>query len=114
MKFFTALLLTILLSYAIGLFTILPWYSFAICTLLVSVGIHQKPFKSFGAGFVGVFFVWVVLAFLQDNANEHLLSTKVANILPLKGSYILLTIITGLVGGLVGGLSALTGSYLRK
>jgi hypothetical protein len=47
-------------------------------------------------------------------ANNHLLSTKVANILPLHGSYVLLILITGIVGFLLGGMSSLTASYLRK
>jgi hypothetical protein len=47
-------------------------------------------------------------------ANNHLLSTKVAQILPLQGSYVLLIIITALIGFLLGGMSSLTASYLRK
>ncbi|MFX7140750.1 hypothetical protein ABTH88_22720, partial [Acinetobacter baumannii] len=44
---------------------------------------------------------------------EHLLSTKVASLLPLGGSWIVLLLVTGLVGGLVSGLAALTASFLR-
>jgi len=50
----------------------------------------------------------------MDLANNHLLSTKVANILPLNGSYVLLIVITAFVGFLLGGMSSLTASYLRK
>jgi hypothetical protein len=50
----------------------------------------------------------------MDMANNHLLSSKVATILPLNGSYVLLIVITGLVGFLLGGMSSLTASYLRK
>jgi len=114
MKFLTAILLTALLSFAIGLFTVLPWYSFVFCALLVAVAIHQKPFKAFLAGFIALFLLWCMLALITDNANEHLLSKKVAEILPLNGNYILLIILTGFVGGLLGGMSALTGSLLRK
>ncbi len=114
MKFISAILLTALLSFSVGLFTVLPWYSFVICALAVAVAVHQKPFKAFLAGFIALFALWCILALLQDVANEHILSTKVANILPLKGNYILLIIITGFIGGLVAGFGALTGSYLRK
>ena len=114
MKFISAIFLTALLSFAIGLFTVLPWYSFVVCSLAVAMAVYQKAFKAFLAGFVALFMLWGILALLKDVANEHILSTKVANILPLKGNYGLLIIITALVGGLIGGFGALTGSYLRK
>jgi hypothetical protein len=114
MKFIVALLLTALLTYAIGLFTMLPWYSFVFCALVVALAVHQKPFKAFLAGFIGVFILWFVLAYRIDAANDHLLSVKVAQILPLRGSSTLLISITGLIGALVAGLGALTGSYLRS
>lgn len=114
MKFLVATALTALLSFAIGLFTILPWFSFVFCALIVAVAVHQKPFKAFAAGFVAVFILWVVLVAMIDAANEHLLSKKVAAILPLGGNHVALIIVTGFVGGLLAGMAALTGSFLRK
>jgi hypothetical protein len=114
MKFYVSIVLIALLSYAAGLFPVLPWWSFAICTLVVAVTIPQRPFKSFISGFIALFLLWGILSFIIDNNNQHLLSTKVANILPLNGSFVLLIGITAFIGGLVGGLSALTGSYIRK
>ena len=76
MKFLAATALTALLSFAIGLFTVLPWFSFVFCALIVAVAVHQKPFKAFAAGFVAVFILWVVLVAMIDAANEHLLSKK--------------------------------------
>ena len=111
MKFITATLLTAFLGYVVGIYTQLPWWGFAITSLLVGLAIRQKPWQSFLAGFAGMFLLWVVLAILKDLPNDHLLSTKVAQILPLKGSYILLILLTGIISGLVGGLSSLTGSY---
>ncbi|MBX2930378.1 MAG: hypothetical protein KF781_00365 [Chitinophagaceae bacterium] len=114
MKFFTAIILTALLTYAIGLFTNLPWYSFVFCALIIAIAVHQKPWKAFLSAFIAVFILWIVLAAIIDNANEHLLSKKVAEILPLNGNYTLLIIVTGFIGGLAAGMSALTGSFLRK
>ncbi len=114
MKFVSALILTALLAFASGLYGALPWWSFAITSLVVALAIHQKAGKAFLAAFLGLFFLWSVLAFLKDNANEHLLATKVAQILPLGGSYIVLILLTGFIGGLVAGFAALTGSYLRQ
>lgn len=114
MKFITALFLTAFLGYAIGLFTSMPWWSFVFTSFIVALAIHQRPFKAFLAGFLGLFFLWAVLAILKDTPNEHLLSVKVANILPLGGSYWKLIVLTGLIGGLVSGLAATAGSNFRK
>jgi len=114
MKFIIAIILTALLSFTIGLFTILPWYSFMVGVAAVAWGIHQKPSKAFLSGFIALFSLWLLLAFLKDNGNNHILATKVAYILPLQGSYVLLLLITALIGGLLGGFAALTGSFLRK
>jgi hypothetical protein len=114
MKFLTSILLTALLAYGFGLFTTLPWWSFAISSFVVALSIHQAPFKSFLSGFLGLFLLWIVLSAIIDINNEHILSTKVAQILPLGGSYIALILLTGLLGGLVSGFAALTASYTRK
>lgn len=113
-KTITAIVLTGFLAYVLGVYSTVPWWSFTISSLLVSVAIHQKAGKSFLSGFLGLFLLWVGLAFMKDVANEHLLSAKVAAILPLGGSSLLLILVTGLVGGLVSGMAAVTGSYLRK
>lgn len=114
MKQLITIVLIALVTYITGMITSLPWWSFVIPVALIAVWRKQSPAQSFLAGFAGVFILWIVVATLKDMANEHILATKVAGILPLGGSYILLILITGIVGGLVGGLSALTGSYLRS
>ena len=114
MKIMTAIVLTGFLAYVLGVYSSLPWWGFAITSLVVSVSIHQKPGKAFLCGFLGLFLLWAGMALVKDVANEHLLSSKVAHILPLGGSYLVLILVTGIVGGLVSGLAALTGSYLRQ
>lgn len=114
MKTIVAIVLTALLAFVVGLFTQFPWWLFVVPSFIVALAIQQTPGKSFLSGFLGLFLLWVALAVLKDTANEHLLSTKVAQILPLAGSYIMLILVTGLVGGLVSGFAALTASYLRK
>ncbi len=114
MKFLVALLLTALLAFAVGLYGILPWWSFVITSFIVSITIHQKAVKAFLAGFLGLFLLWVTIAMMKDIANEHILSSKVAKLLPLGGSFVLLILLTGLLGGLVSGLAALTGSFFRQ
>lgn len=114
MKFITAFIITALLAFVIGLFTSLPWYLFALTSFLVAIAIPQKPGKAFFTAFLALFVLWIALALVKDVPNQHLLSVKVAQILPLKGSFIALLFITGIVGGLIAGFAALTGSYVRK
>jgi hypothetical protein len=114
MKFIVAILLHAFLAFAIGLYSQFPWWLFIVTSGIVSFFIAQTPAKSFFAGFIGLAALWAGLATGKDVANAHLLSSKVAQILPLGGSYVVLIIVTALVGGLVGGFAALTGAYLRS
>ena len=114
MKIIVAIILTAFLAYVTGIYSTLPWWSFAITSLLVALAVHQKPGKSFLSGFFGLFLLWAGLAFMKDAANEHVLSAKVAQLLLKNSSSIAIILLTGVVGGLVSGLAALTGSYLRK
>ena len=111
MKFITAIILTALLGYAVPLYA--PWFSFAITSFVVAIAIHQKPFKAFAAGFLGLFLLWGIHAFILDNANQHILSQKVADIFKLGDASFALILISALIGGVVSGFAALTGSFAR-
>jgi len=112
MKYVVCILLTALLSFVSGLY--LPWWSIAFAAFIVSALIRQKPFMSFLSGFLGVFLLWEILAWWIDTMNESILSQKVAQILPLGGSSILLIFLSSLIGALVGGFAGLAASYLPK
>jgi hypothetical protein len=115
MKLISAIVLTAFLAYVAGLYTnIIPWWGFVFTSLIVALAVHQRAGRAFLAGFLGVFLLWAGMALVKDAANEHVLSTKVAQILPLGGSYLVLILVTGVVGGLVSGAAAMAGSYLRK
>lgn len=110
MKFFIALILTAILSYAAGFY--LPWWSIAIAAILVAIVIPQKPLKAFLAGFLSLFLLWLILALYIDSGNQHILSMKIAELLFKSHSHALIMGVTGLVAGLVGGFAALSGAYL--
>ena len=112
MKFIITTLLIALLSFVSGLY--LPWWGFALAAFLVSALIPQRPGISFLAGFLGLFILWTLLSWSMDAPNNSILSKKIAVLLPLGGSTVLLILITALVGALVGGGAALTGSYLHR
>jgi len=114
MKFILSIVLVALVTYAIGIYGNLPWWSFVVTNLIIAIALPIKPLQSFIAGALGVGALWAGLAFGIDLANNHILSTKVAQILPLGGSYISLIAVTAIVGALLGGLASLTGSFVRK
>lgn len=112
MKFITVLLLTALLGFAAPLY--FTWWSFAITSFVIALLVHQKAFLAFIAGFFGLFLLWFFYTIIIDNANQHILSQRIAHLLPLNGSSILLILITSLIGGLISGFAALSGSLARK
>jgi hypothetical protein len=112
MKFTAAIIVTALLSYVGGLY--MGWWVIAIAAFLVALVIQQKPLHSFLAGFIALFLLWGVLAWMIDSSNEHLLSAKIAEILFKSQSSMLLVFVTALIAGLVGGFAALTASFARK
>lgn len=113
MKFLVAILLTAFLSFIAGIY-LAWWWFFAVIAFLVALLVHQKAWKAFLAGFLALFLLWGGLAYFIDLKNESILSEKIALILPLGGSSILLIFITGFVGGLVAGFAAICGSFLRS
>ncbi|MGN6213403.1 hypothetical protein [Parafilimonas sp.] len=112
MKFIVVVLLTALLGYAAPLY--FAWWSFAVTSFIIALLIHQKALAAFLATFLGLFLLWGVMALIIDNANSHLLSQKIAALLPLGGSSLLLIFVTAFTGGLVSGFAGLTGSLARK
>lgn len=114
-KFITALLLTALLAYTAFLYSnIIPWWGFSIGAFVVGLVVPQRAWVSWLSGFSGLFICWAVLAWNMDKENAGLLSAKMAMILPLGGSSILLVFITAFIGALISGFAALSGAFLHR
>lgn len=112
MKFITALLMTALLSFTAGLY--LPWWSLALASFIVAVLIHQTAGKAFLAGFLALFLLWGGLALWIDIRNQHILGSRIGQLLGVGDNTILLVLVTALVGGLVSGFAAMSGSFFRS
>jgi hypothetical protein len=111
MKFILSTLLIIVLSFIAGQF--LEWWSIAIVAFLVALLIPQSVGAGFLSGFLGIFIMWAIVAFWIDSKNDSILSRKIAELLPLGGSSILLILVTAFVGALVGGFAAMSGSSIK-
>ncbi len=115
MKFLATFVLTILMGYAAYLFADETlWWIFAIGAFAAGWAVPLSSFKSWLAGFLGIFILWLVLSFVADTSNAGIMSKKMASIIPLGGSSIALMGMAALVGGIVGGFASLTGSFMRK
>jgi hypothetical protein len=112
MRFLLSVLLIGVFSFIAGLY--LPWWSIALVSFLVLILLPQGLGRSFLAGFLSIFLLWFLLAFIIDNSNGHVLSQKIATLMKLGGQSILLVIISAFLGGLVAGFAALSGSSLAR
>ena len=92
----------------------LPWWSIAPIAFVISYLLRLKAGIGFLAGFLAVFILWGGMALVIDHANENILSSRIAVLFPLKGNYVILFLLTGLIGGLVAGFGALSGALVRK
>lgn len=94
----------------------IPWWIIAVVAFAVGFVVKQNGFASFLSGFFGVFFLWVLYAFIQSTANDNLLAHKVAALLQALtlNSLIMLYILTGFIGGLVAGFAALSGRMAAR
>lgn len=106
--------LTAFLSFVAQLF--LPWWVIAPVAFVVALVFKQSSFVAFLSGFVAVFLLWLGYAFTLSSANDHLLASKVTELLKqlTGGGLTGLFVFTGLVGGLVGGFAALSGNMAMK
>jgi hypothetical protein len=111
MKFIVSVLVIALLSLAVGLF--FPWWTIAIVAFIVTSLIPQNPLRSFLSGFTALFLLWGALAWLISSNNDHLMASKVALILKMGNSTILI-LATAIIGALVAGFAALAGSFVRQ
>jgi hypothetical protein len=110
-KFLVNTALIALLCFIGGLY--LSNWVIAPVAFVVSLLIPLRPLYAFLSGFLALFLLWGGLALTSSLANDGILATKMALLLPLGGNPYALVIITALVGGLVGGGGSLTASFLR-
>jgi hypothetical protein len=107
MKFAIQIIVTIIVCFLLQ--TFLPWWTMAIGAFVIGYTLGNNGYVSFAAGFLAVGLLWLGMAFYVDQSTHSILTEKVNRLLPLN-SFILTT----LIGGLVGGFAALTGSLLKS
>lgn len=91
---------------------LLSWWMIAAPAFAITYTLGFRPGKGFLAGFLGITILWLVVALYADIRNNHLLSSKMAQIFSLPNSAAFLAV-TVLLGALIGGLAGLSGALVR-
>lgn len=102
-NFIATLIVAIILS------QFLPWWSVMVASFVTALFFSLKRAAVFLIPFLAIFLFWAAYAFWLGNANDFILSKKIAILLPLGGNAILLILVTGMIGGLAAGVAALFG-----
>lgn len=98
---------TILLAAILSQF--LPWWSVMLAAYITALFLSLKGGAVFLVPFLAILLFWAVYAFWLGNANDFILSKKIAVLFPLGGNAFLLILVTGFIGGLAAGIAALFG-----
>lgn len=109
MRVFSAAVVIVVLSAIFQNF--LPWWVIAPVSFLTCLLFRITKGEAFIAGFLALFLLWGGMAFFIDSGNEHILSGKIAALLKLPFSFLLI-LLTGLLGGLVAGLAGFSAGWL--
>lgn len=104
-------LIILILSLAIAYF--LPWWAAAIIAFLAALYWGKTAGQAFVSGFLGLFVTWMALALAKSIPNNNVLAARVSHLFHLP-NWILLLLVTAIIGGLVGGMAALTGVLVKK
>lgn len=92
---------------------IAPWWIVVLISF-VTCGLFGKTSKiSLWAPFFAIALLWVGMALFKSIHNNHLLATRVSEMLAVK-SWILVLVLTGLMGGFAAGVSGICGYHFRK
>ncbi|MDF3076639.1 MAG: hypothetical protein K0S09_528 [Sphingobacteriaceae bacterium] len=95
----------------------LPWWIIAPVAFGLAFWRAASGKHAFWSGFLALFLLWAVMALFKTIPNENLLANRVGQMFGFPDwafNWIIMLLITALVGALVSGFSALAGFYCRE
>lgn len=101
----------VLVSHFVSIF--IHWIGIFIIAGLASYFFFKKSSKSLLGGFLAGFLLWFGYTLIDDIANGHHLTPKLAEVLNVPNA-VAFMLITGLLGGLIGMAGAWFGTTLRN
>jgi len=91
----------------------LPWWTLIIPAILLGATLFDRSVAAFLIGFASLFAAWLVQVLYINIANESILSGRIADMLGVGQSWLVI-LITAFIGGLIGGIGTLLGSQIRQ
>ena len=107
-NFIVTLIIAVILS------QFLPWWHVMAAGFISAVFFSLNRAAVFYIPFLAIFIYWTIYAFWLSQANDFILSKKIAVLLPLGGSWFVLLLVTGCIGGIAAGGAALLGKQCRN
>ena len=92
---------------------LLPWWIIVIITFLTCAVLGKNAKIALWSPFLAITILWTSMALYSSIPNQHLIAGRVAEMLGVD-SWILVLLITALLGGFVAGLSGFCGYHFRK
>jgi hypothetical protein len=91
-----------------------PWWITFVISLFSFLILfkHKRSLKAFLVGFISGFIAWLILILIKDFPNEHVLSSKIAEMFYMP-NFIVLIIVNALIGGITCGLGAWLGNLFH-
>ena len=91
---------------------VLPWWAIIIPSFILGFLFNKNLNVSFWSGFIALSVHWLALSLLLSWKGDHLMATRIAEMLYLKNWVILLVFSTS-IGGILGGLATMSGASVR-
>jgi hypothetical protein len=111
MKSIVAIVLIAGLGYLTGLY--LPWWGFVVVALVIGAVLGTNSIQAFFSGFLGMFLLWGVVAWMKNTDNSGLLGGKIGQLFGHQSATGMVAL-TAALAGILGGLSAITGYLARE
>ena len=107
-----SIIILIIVGALVGFY--LPWYAMGIQAGILAFLLRFHTKSAFITGFISGFLLWGGSAWWLNISNPSALPARMAFLLPLKGSILLLYVVTGLIGGILLGIWTWAGARLRQ
>ncbi len=90
-----------------------PWWIAMTIAFIMGYLIPKKAFLAFATGFLSVFLLWLIFAWLINLQNGHLMASRTAAIFGLPNAFIM-ALVSATIGGIAAGIAALSGYHFKQ
>jgi hypothetical protein len=91
---------------------IAPWWVIIIISFVTCGFIGKTGKIALWSPFLAIFLLWIGMAIYKSMPNDHILATKIAEMLMVK-SWLLILILSAVLGGFAAAVSGFCGYHFR-